>query len=410
MATNGIVIVGGGLAGATAAEELRERGYEGPVHLFGAEPHNPYIRPPLSKEYFLGKDARDSVFVHPETWYREKKIVITTGERVASIGDHVVTLGSGREVPFDRLLLATGATPRRLDVPGSDAPGIHYLRTIENSEALRDEIADGGRQVVVVGSGWIGLELAAAARGYGNTVTVVGPGKIPLAGPLGDELGTMFRELHEQNGVTFRLETKVLGFAQTDGRVSGVETEAGVIPADVVVVGIGAAPDTALAEAAGMAIAEPGNGDGILVDEHLATSAPDVFAAGDVANAFHPVIGQHMRNEHWANAIASGKVAGASLAGADASLDDIPYFYTDQYDLGMEYAGYPPLTKDAEILYRGDRTNREFIAFWMQGDRVVAGMNVNVWDVNEDVQKLIRRDGPVDRARLVDESVALTAV
>ena len=163
-----------------------------------------------------------------------------------------MTLGSGRDVPFDRLLLATGATPRRLDVPGSDAPGIHYLRTIENSEALRDEIADGGRQVVFVGSGWIGLELAAAARGYGNDVTVVGPGKIPLAGPLGDELGTMFRELHEQNGVTFRLETKVLGFAQKDGRVSGVETDAGVIPADVVVVGIGAAPDTALAEAAGI--------------------------------------------------------------------------------------------------------------------------------------------------------------
>jgi len=405
MATNGIVIVGGGLAGATAAEELRDRGYDGVIHLFGAEPHNPYIRPPLSKEYFTGKDGRDSVFVHPETWYREKKIVMTTGERVTILGDHVVTLAGGREVPFDRLLIATGATPRRLDVPGSGAPGIHYLRTIENSEALRDELADGGRQVVFVGSGWIGLELAAAARGYGNDVTVVGPEKIPLAGPLGDELGTMFRELHEQNGVTFRLETNVLGFTQSDGRVSGVETDAGTIPADVVVVGIGAAPDTALAEAAGLTI-----DNGILVDEHLATSAPDVFAAGDVANAFHPVIGQHMRNEHWANAIASGKVAGASLAGADVSFDDIPYFYTDQYDLGMEYSGYPPLTEGAEVIYRGDRLKREFIAFWMQGDRVVAGMNVNVWDVNEDVQKLIRAGRPVERARLVDESIALTAV
>ncbi len=420
MATNGIVIVGGGLAGATAAEELRERGYQGPVHLFAAEPHNPYIRPPLSKDYFAGKEGLDSVFVHPESWYGEHKIDLSTGERVTAIGDHVVTLADGRDIPFDRLLLATGATPRRLDVPGSDAPGIHHLRTIEDSEALRAELAEGGRQVVFVGSGWIGLELAAAARAYGNEVTVVGPEKIPLAGPLGDELGTMFRELHEEHGVTFRLETNVLGFAQSDGRVSGVlvsgveadgvETDGDTIPADVVVVGIGAAPDTALAEAAGIAVAEPRDGGGILVDEHLATSAQDVFAAGDVANAFHPVVGQHMRNEHWANAIASGKVAGASLAGADATFDDIPYFYTDQYDLGMEYSGYPPLTKGAEIVYRGDRAKREFIAVWMQGDRVVAGMNVNVWDVNEDVQKLIRSGGGVSRDRLVDESIALSAV
>ncbi len=412
MATNGIVIVGGGLAGATAAEELRERGYDGPVRLFAAEPHNPYIRPPLSKDYFAGKEGRDSVFVHPGSWYGEHEIDLSTGERVTAVGDHVVTLASGRDVPFDRLLLATGAMPRRLEVPGSDAAGIHSLRTIEDSDALRSELEKGGRRVVFVGSGWIGLELAAAARGYGNEVTVVGPEKIPLAGPLGDELGTMFRELHEEHGVTFRLETNVLGFAQTDGRVSGVEVSGGegTIPADVVVVGIGAAPDTALAEAARIEVAEPRDGGGILVDEHLATSARDVFAAGDVANAYHPVVGQHMRNEHWANAIASGKVAGASLAGADATFDDIPYFYTDQYDLGMEYSGYPPLTKGADIVYRGDRAKREFIAFWMQDDRVVAGMNVNVWDVNEDVQNLIRSGGGVSRDRLVDESIALTAV
>ncbi|MEO5920834.1 MAG: NAD(P)/FAD-dependent oxidoreductase, partial [Pseudolysinimonas sp.] len=291
MATTGIVIVGGGLAGATAAEELRERGYDGAVHLFASESHNPYIRPPLSKEYFTGKDGRDSVFVHPRSWYAEHDIVVATGEQVTSLGDHVVTLSGGREVAFERLLIATGASPRRLDVPGAGAPGIHYLRTIDDSESLRDELAAGGRQVVFVGSGWIGLELAAAARGYGNTVTVVGPEKIPLAGPLGDELGTMFRELHEQNGVTFRLETNVLGFEQQGGRVSGVTTDAGTIPADVVVVGIGAAPNTALAEAAGITIADGKEGGGILVDEHLATSAPDVFAAGDVANAFHPVIG-----------------------------------------------------------------------------------------------------------------------
>jgi 3-phenylpropionate/trans-cinnamate dioxygenase ferredoxin reductase subunit len=405
MATTRYVIVGGGLAAATAAEELRERDADGEIHLFAGEPHNPYIRPPLSKELMLGKDSRDSVFVHPLTWYREKHIVVATGERVETLGDHVVTLTGGRDVPFDRLLLATGSTPRKMDVPGGDADGIHTLRTIDDSEALKAAIDGGGRRVVVVGAGWIGLELAAAARSYGNEVTVVAPGLVPLASALGDELGTMFRELHEQNGVTFRLGTNVISFEQSGGRVSTVVTDGGSLPADLVIVGVGAAPDVALAEAAGLTV-----DNGILVDQHLATSAPDVFAAGDVANAFHPVIGQRMRNEHWANAIAGGKVAAASLAGADASLDDIPYFYTDQFDLGMEYSGYPPLAKDAAVVYRGDRAKREVIAFWMNGDRVVAGMNVNVWDVNEDVQKLIRSERPVDPARLADPSIPLTEV
>ena len=399
------VIVGGGLAGACAAGELRERGFDGRIQVIAAEPHHPYIRPPLSKEYFTGKDPRESVYVHPLAWYDENKVTVTGGDAVTAIGDHVVTLASGRELPFDRLLIATGAQPRRLDLPGADLPGIHTLRTIEDSEALRDDLKDGGKKVVLVGSGWIGLEIASAARGYGNEVTVVAPERIPLAGPLGDELGTMFRELHEQNGVAFRLETGVTGFVEREGRVSGVSTDATTIPADVVVVGVGAAPDTALAAAAGIEL-----DNGILVDEHLATSAPDVFAAGDVANAYHPVIKQRMRNEHWANAIASGKVAGASMAGAEAVFDDIPYFYTDQFDLGMEYSGYPPLTKDAEIVYRGDRPGREFIAFWLAGGRVVAGMNVNVWDVNEDVQKLIRSEKAVDRARLTDPSIPLAEV
>lgn len=402
MTAQQFVIVGGGLAAATAAEQLRERGVDGDIHLFAAEAHLPYIRPPLSKEYLLGKDGRNSVFVHPGEWYREHGITVTTGERVSAVGDHVVTLGTGREIPFDRLLLATGAQPRRLDLPGGGADGIHSLRTLDDSEALKAAIGDGGRRVVFVGSGWIGLELAAAARGFGNQVTVVAPEKVPLAGPLGEELGTMFRELHEQNGVEFRLGTQVTGFAHEGDRVTGVQTDQGVIPADLVIVGVGAAPDTALADAAGIEV-----DNGILTDEHLATSATDVFAAGDVANPFHPVIKQRMRNEHWANAIAGGKVAAASMAGAEAVLDDIPYFYTDQFDLGMEYSGYPPLTRDAEVVYRGDRPGREMIAFWLADGRVVAGMNVNVWDVNEDVQALIRSQKTVDRARLADPSIPL---
>jgi 3-phenylpropionate/trans-cinnamate dioxygenase ferredoxin reductase subunit len=408
MAPTRFVNVGGGLAAATAAEELRKRDAGAGIHLFAAESHNPYIRPPLSKEFMLGKDGRDSVFVHPKQWYRDNDIVLGTGERVASLGDHTLTLEGGREVPFDRVLLATGAQPRRLDLPGADAEGIHYLRTLDDSEALMAAIGGGGKQVVVVGSGWIGLELAAAARGYGNAVTVVTPAAVPLAGPLGEELGTMFRELHEQNGVAFRLETQTTGFSADAGRVTGVETSGGHIPADVVIVGIGAAPDSALAEAAGLE-----TGDGILTDEHLQTSAPDVFAAGDVANPYHPVSRQRIRNEHWANAIAGGKVAAASMTGvtgADAVLDDIPYFYTDQFDLGMEYSGYGPLANGAEVVYRGDRPGRELIAFWLNGGRVVAGMNVNVWDVNDDVQALIRSEKKVDPARLADPAIPLAEV
>jgi 3-phenylpropionate/trans-cinnamate dioxygenase ferredoxin reductase subunit len=403
MTAQQFVIVGGGLAAATAAEQLRQRGVHGDIQLFAAEPHDPYIRPPLSKEFLLGKDGVDSVFVHPRDWYAEHGITLTTGARVTGIGDHVVTVDGGRTVPFDRLLLATGAQPRRLSLAGGDADGIHYLRTLEDSETLKDEFERGDRRVVFVGSGWIGLELAAAARGFGNAVAVIAPERVPLEGPLGVELGTMFRELHEQNGVEFHLETNVTGFATEAGRVAGVETDGGIVRADLVVVGVGAAPDTALAEAAGLEV-----DNGILTDEHLATSAPDVFAAGDVANPYHPVIRQRMRNEHWANAIAGGKVAAASMAGADAVLDDIPYFYTDQYDLGMEYSGYGPLTRGAEIVYRGDRPGRELIAFWLNDGRVVAGMNVNVWDVNEDVQALIRSQKRVDPARLADRSIPLT--
>lgn len=398
MAPTRYVIVGGGLAAATAAEELRSHDPGGEIHLFAAEHHNPYIRPPLSKELMLGKDGRDSVFVQPGDWYRDHGVTLSTGARVTRVGDHVVTVEGGREVPYDRLLLATGARPRPLDVPGAGDPRIRYLRTIDDSETLKGELDAGGRQVVVVGAGWIGLELAAAARSYGNAVTVVAPGDVPLARAVGPELGAVFRELHEQNGVAFRMSTRVTGITP-----DGVQTDSGPLPADLIIAGIGAEPDTALAEAAAL-----DTDDGILTDEHLATSRPDVFAAGDVANPYHPVVKQRMRNEHWANAIAGGKVAAASMAGSSAVLDDIPYFYTDQFDLGMEYSGYPPLAKDARVVFRGDRPGREFIAFWLNGSKVVAGMNVNVWDVNEQVQRLIRENRDVDVDQLTNPDVDLT--
>src|SRR5690554_1517112 len=401
------LIIGGGLTGATAAETLREEGFEGSIRILGSEAHLPYSRPPLSKEYFTGKAERDSVFVHPAAWYAEHDIQVEPGAEVVSIdpAGHRVTLADDRTLAYDKLLLATGASPRTVSVPGADATGIHYLRTLEDSERLHRALAEGGRTLVIVGTGWNGLKVAYAARGYGNKVTMIGRETIPLQGPLGDELGAVFQELHEQNGVVFRLPADLVRFEVTEGAVTGVVTGSETLPADLVVVGVGAIPNIALAEEAGLEVQ-----NGIVVDEGLRASAPDVFAAGDVANAFHPVVAQRMRNEHWANAIASGKVAAKSMLGQEAALDDIPYFYTDQFDLGMEYSGYAPLTRGAEVVIRGDKAGREFLAFWVNDGRVVAGMNANIWDVNDQVQQLIRSGRQVDVVKLADPAVPLAEV
>jgi 3-phenylpropionate/trans-cinnamate dioxygenase ferredoxin reductase component len=395
-----VVIVGGGLAGASAAEHLREAGFTGAVRIVAGEPHTPYIRPPLSKEYLSRSAGRETVFVHEPGWYDEHDIVVTEGIRATAIdpASHTAELDSGETLHWGRLLLATGASPRHLRIPGAEADGILYLRTLEDSERLHDHIADGTKRVVIVGSGWIGLEVAAAARTYGNEVTVLGLERVPLETVLGAQLGDVFGAAHREHGVRFRLPAGASSFEERDGHVTGVVSEGETLPADVVVVGIGAVPNTALAEASGLEV-----DNGIVTDASLRTSAPDVFAAGDVANPFHPVLGRHLRNEHWANALNAGRVAGRVLAGEDAVFDDVPYFYTDQYDIGMEYAGYPPLTADARVVVRGDLGAREFIAFWQADDgRVVAGMNVNIWDVNDDIQALIRSERPVDPQRLAD--------
>ena len=401
-----VVIIGGGLAGATAAEHLREAGFTGAVRIVAGEPHAPYIRPPLSKEYLNRSAGRDSVFVHERGWYGEHDVAVTEGVRATAVdpGAHTVELDTGETVHWDRLLLATGASPRHLRIPGAQADGIHYLRTLEDSERLHDAIGDGTKRVVLVGSGWIGLEVAAAARGYGNAVTVLGLERVPLETVLGARLGEVFGALHREHGVHFRLPAGVSSFEERDGRVVGVVSDGETIPADVVVVGIGAVPNTALAEASGIEVE-----NGIVTDASLRTSAADVYAAGDVANAFHPVLGERLRNEHWANALNAGRVAGRVLAGEDVVFDDVPYFYTDQYDLGMEYAGYPTLTADAQVVVRGDLDAREFIAFWQAADgRVVAGMNVNTWDVSDDIQALIRSERPVDPERLTDPDTPIS--
>ncbi len=401
------VIVGGGLAGAKAAETLRAEGFDGEIVLFGAEPEPPYERPPLSKGYLLGKAERESAFVHSAQWYADHNVDLRTGVTVTAIDPaaHEVTSG-GSAMTYDKLLLATGASPRRIDIPGATLDGVRYLRTLPDSDRLREAFT-GGRRVVVIGAGWIGLETAAAARMADCQVTVVEPQPGALYGSVGPELGRVFEDLHRSHGVEFRFgETAAEFHGDASGRVGSVLTSAGaVLPADVVVVGIGVMPNVGLASSAGLEVS-----NGVVTDAALRTSHPDIYAAGDVAQTFLPLLGRHVRVEHWANALNGGPAAARSMLGQQVTYDRVPYFYSDQYDLGMECSGLPEPGAYDEVVYRGDRAGLEFIAFWLSAGKLVAGMNVNVWDVTEDVQALIRSGRVLDPGRLADPAVPLAEV
>jgi 3-phenylpropionate/trans-cinnamate dioxygenase ferredoxin reductase subunit len=409
------VIIGASLAGAKAAETLREDGFTGHVVLLGSELELPYERPPLSKGYLLGKADKSSIYVHDEHWYPGHHVDLQLGVTVSAIdrGAKRVGLASGGSIGYDRLLLAMGAHPRRLDLPGGDLDGVHYLRTAADSEALATALAvppGEETRVVIIGAGWIGLEVAAAAQEKGCAVTVVEPEPTALHRQLGPELGDFFADLHRSHGVQFRFGETATGLHDgQDGRVTGVVTSGGAdLPADVVVVAIGAAPNVGLAEAAGLEVA-----NGVLVDAALRTGDPDVFAAGDVANVAHPLLGRRVRVEHWANALHGGPAAARSMLGQQVSYDRVPYFFSDQYDVGMECSGLPEPGYYDQIVYRGERGSAEFIAFWLQGGCVVAGMNVNVWDVTDGIQALIRAGyagQQADPARLADPLVPLDAV
>jgi NADPH-dependent 2,4-dienoyl-CoA reductase/sulfur reductase-like enzyme len=403
------VIVGGGLAGAKAAETLRTAGFDGEVVLFGSEPERPYERPPLAKGYLLGKDTRDSVFVHSADWYPEHDVDLRTGVTVAMIDPaaHLVTFDGGT-IHYDKLLLTTGAHARRIDIPGTGLGNVLYLRTLPESETLRAAFTPEAR-VVIIGAGWIGLEAAAAARTAGSSVTIVEPQPGALYGALGPEVGSKFADLHRSHGVEFRFgesPAEFLAAGPGSGQVGSVVTSAGTeLPADVVVVGIGAVPNDGLAKSAGLEVS-----NGVVTDSALRTSDPDIFAAGDVASSYHPLLGRRLRMDHWSNALNGGKAAALSMLGQPIEYDRVPYFYSDQYDLGMECAGLPlPGTYD-QVVYRGDGNTLEFIAFWLKESRVVAGMNVNVWDVNDDIQGLIRSAKPLDPARLSDPAIPLAEV
>ncbi len=404
------VIVGGGLAAARAVEGIREHDREGAITVVSAEDHVPYERPPLSKDVLQGKAEADVAYPHPEGWYSAEWVTLRLGQPATaiSVDQHTVTLGDGSELPWDRLLLATGSVVRRLDVPGGDLPGVHYLRTMDESLALLEQLRAGG-DVVIVGAGWIGLEVAAAARHHGCTVTIVEPQAAPLLGVVGERIGGWFADFHRANGVDVRLNTGVAGFTGDD-HVTGVTTKDGeTIPATTVVVGVGIQPETTLAGTAGVQL-----DNGVVTDAALRTSVPGIWAAGDVANWESTLLGRHLRVEHWANANDSGLAAGRSMAGVDITYDPVPFFFSDQYDAGLEYAGYVPKDAGADLVVRGDLASNEFMAFWVvpagDGVTVLAGMHVNVWDTIDAVQALIREGRVVSRDRLADASIPLEEV
>ncbi|WP_329536026.1 FAD-dependent oxidoreductase [Streptomyces sp. NBC_01450] len=401
---NTFVIVGGGLAAAKAAEALREHGHDGPLVIIGDESEKPYIRPPLSKGYLLGKEERDSIFVHPDDWYREHNVelMLDTYARTVDIRARQVHLDDGRQVSYTKLLLATGSSPRRLTVPGADLDNVLYLRRVGDSERLKSAFTAGAK-IVVIGAGWIGLETAAAARMAGAEVTVLEHSELPLLKVLGREAAEVFAALHTDHGVHLLPNVQVESLTGTHGRVDGVRLADGRhLAADAVVVGIGITPNVQLAQEAGLDVQ-----NGIVTDEHLRTSAADIYAAGDVANAYHPLLGRHLRVEHWANALHQPEVAALSMLGKDAVYDRLPYFYTDQYDLGMEYTGYTEPGGYDRVVFRGEPSERRFIAFWMAGNRVLAGMNVNVWDVIDPIRSLITSGSDIDDALLADPDVPL---
>jgi len=398
------VIVGGGLAGAKAAEALRNNDFDGQIILFGEEQHLPYERPPLSKEYLAGKKSLSDFTVQNSDWYRDHNVDLRLGSRVTSLDPaaHTVGLPDGTAVTYDKLLLATGSASRRPPIPGSDADGVYYLRTYDDAAALNSVLTEGS-SLAVVGAGWIGLEVAAGARQRGVNVTVVETAKQPLLAALGETVGEVFANLHRDHGVDLRLEAQVDEITTAQGQATGLKMRDGsTVAADAVLVAVGARPNVELAEGAGLSM---GDG-GVLVDASLRSTDPDIYAVGDIAAAEHPLFGCRIRTEHWANALKQPAVATAGMLGKPGEYAELPYFFTDQYDLGMEYVGHAPVFE--RVVFRGDVSAREFVAFWLDGDdRVLAGMNVNIWDVLDDVKSLIRSKAPVDVDKLTDPQSAL---
>lgn len=401
------MIVGASLAGAKTAEALRKEGFDGRIVLLGDEAERPYERPPLSKDYLMGRSEKDKIYVHPEGWYSEYQVDLRLHTRVTAVdaARHEVSTNRGEPIGYDKLLLATGSSPRRLTLRGADRHGVFYLRGVEDCEALKSALQTATR-LAVIGAGWIGLEVAAAARTLGVEVTVLERGELPLLRVLGRELAQVYADVHHAHGVDLRFGVQLAEITDDGQRTTGVLLADGTqIDAELVVIGVGITPNTELADAAGLTV-----DNGIQVDEHLCSSDPDIYAAGDVANAFHPSLHKHIREEHWASALNQPATAAQSMLGHDAVYDRVPYFYSDQYDLGMEYSGYVEPGDYDEVVFRGDVGKREFVAFWVKDRIVLAGMNVNIWDLTSAIQTLVSAHREVDTAKLADIAVPLTDV
>jgi 3-phenylpropionate/trans-cinnamate dioxygenase ferredoxin reductase subunit len=401
-----IVIIGAGLGGASAAAALRERGYQGDVLLMGSDRRRPYELPALSKGVLLGT-ADEPDWVHEEKYYGEHDIRFTPGLTATRIelGARLVLDDAGGEHRYDRLVLATGSRPRSLPVPGGDLSGLHTLRTLDDSLKLRSAFTDADR-VVIVGAGWIGSEAAAAARAHGAEVTVVDPVRVPLATVVGETVGGVFRDLHTENGVQWRLGEQVAEITGGPGGVRGVRLGTGEeLTADVVLIAVGAAPRVELAHAAGLDLSDDG---GVAVDAGLRTTAQDVFAVGDIASHFHPRYGRRVRVEHWANAKDQGTHVAQNLLGENEPFVKSPYFFTDQYDLGCEYRGLADPASD-ELVVRGDLASREFTAFWLREGKVTAAMNVNEWDDGDALGALVDGEATVTAEQLKTAELASLA-
>jgi 3-phenylpropionate/trans-cinnamate dioxygenase ferredoxin reductase subunit len=402
------VVVGGGLAAAKLAEALRDQQFDGQIIVVGGESYLPYDRPPLTKGFLAGKKKLADFTLQPQDWYASNNIDLRLSTQVESIdrAAKTVALSDGTILSYDKLALATGSRSKRPPIPGSDAEGVYYLRSYDDAEAMSERLTSGSR-LAIVGAGWIGLEVAAQARSRGAEVSIVEGAPTPLNAALGPELGKVFGDLHVSKGVDLRTDASVSAITVTDGVATGLELKDGTtIAANTVLVAVGAAPNIELAKAAGL-----DTDSGVLVDESLVTSDPDIVAVGDIAEHLHPVLNRRVRVEHWANALNQPATAAKAMLGNPEPYERQPYFYTDQYELGMEYTGLAEAGQYEQVVIRGDLAKLEFIAFWLDSqNRVIAGMNVNVWDVTDDIKELINSARPVDPARLGDPNTALTAV
>jgi 3-phenylpropionate/trans-cinnamate dioxygenase ferredoxin reductase subunit len=399
-----IVIVGGGLAGGTAAATLRREGFDGSLVLIGAEPHPPYERPPLSKSFLRGETPFEEALVEPEEFWDHQEVDARLGEVAASVdlGRKVVVTAGGDEVPFDKLLVATGARNRRFPIPGLDLEGIHSLRTVDEALRIRDEIAP-GRRVVIGGMGFIGSEVAASLRQRGVEVTVVDGGSVPLQRVLGEQVGGVLGAVHRDQGVRIVANDRVASFEGTD-RVEAVVTASGErLECDFVVLGLGVEPVTELLAETGVVI-----DNGIVVDELCRTNVEGVFAAGDVANHFHPVYGTHIRVEHWQHAIKHGQAAARSMLGKGSPYADVHWFWSDQYDQNLQYAGYHREWDDLAV--RGSLEKRSFTAFYLKGGVVQAVVALNRGEDVRAATPLIETRALVDPARLADDRIELATL